>query len=114
MRATYEEAYRGRLASFVQTQLASLEEGLVRHPGPLPYWQRFNVDRSGNVWVSEYPFLGQPLSAWRVIRRNGELVGWVGLSGVAATLNVTDDRILAVKRNELHVQAVTMFELSKG
>ena len=78
MRATYEDAYRGRLASFVQTQLASLEKGLVRHPGRLPHWRRFSVDRPGNACPSNTP---SPATALRLAcpKRNGDRVEWVGL-----------------------------------
>lgn len=115
MRRIYEEAYRSRGSeeAFVAAQLATLEEGLDRHQGPLPYWDRFLVDRLGNAWLSDYTLPGQAPRRWSVVARDGAVVGWVDLGGVTAILDVTDDRILGVRRDELDVPAVTMFALIK-
>lgn len=108
-----EEAYRSRGAeeSFVAAQLDELEEGLDRHEGPLPYWDSVHVDRRGNVWLSRYTLPGEPPGRWRVFTRDGTFVGWVDLPEVIAILDITDDRILAVRRDELDVPAVLMIEL---
>lgn len=110
-----EEAYRSRGAeeSFVAAQLDQLEEGLDRHEGPLPYWHSFHVDRLGNVWLGRYTLPGEPPGGWRVFTRNGTFSGWVDLPEVIAILDITDDRILAVRRDELDVSAVLMIELIK-
>lgn len=50
---------------------------------------------------------------WRIIARDGTFVGWVELPGVISVLDITDDRVLGVVRNELDVPAVVMFELVK-
>jgi hypothetical protein len=113
MLRTHEEAYRARGAedASVAAQLADLEEWLDRHEGPLPYWDSFHVDRRGNAWLSEYPQPRQPPGRWRVITRDGTFAGWVDLPGVIAILDITDDRILAVRENELDVPALVMIEL---
>lgn len=115
VRRTYEEAYRaqGAQEAFVTAQLAELEAGFDRHEGPLPYWRQFFVDRAGNVWLGRYPRLGQNPEAWRVLARDGAIEGWVSLPGVLTILDITDDRILAVRRNELDVSAVVMLRLIK-
>jgi hypothetical protein len=114
MRATWADAYESRPPAFVEAQLARLEEELDLHDGPLPYWERFNVDRSGDVWLSAFPVYSHPPERWRVLRRNGELVGWVDLPGVIVILDITDDRVLAVSLNELDVPAVMMLELIRS
>lgn len=115
MARMYEEAYRSRGAEgpAVAARLAELEEGLDRHEGPLPYWTSFHVDRLGNAWLSEYTLPGQPPGRWRVLTRDGRFIGWVDLAGVVAILDITDDRILAVRHDELDVPAVEMIELIK-
>lgn len=115
MRRIYEDAYRssGSAEAFVTAQLATLEEGLNRHEGPLPYWDRFRVDRVGNVWLSDYTLPGQPSDRWRVVARDGTVRGWVDLRGVTAILDITYDRILGVRRDDLDVPAVMMFALIK-
>ena len=113
------EAYEGLLRSggadesFVTTRLAEAEEGLGRHEGPLPYWDALLVDRLGNVWLSEYPLTGQRRERWRVFARDGMFRGWVDIPGAVAILDATDDRVLAVRLDELDVPAAVMLELIK-
>lgn len=111
-----EEAYRrmNRGESFVAAQLAELEALLDRHGGQLPYWDSFHVDRLGNVWLSAYTFPGEPLSEWRVLGEDGRFRGWVDLPDILTILDITDDRILAVRRDELDVPAVIMLDLIKS
>lgn len=110
-----EEAYRSRGAeeSVVAARLEELETELDRHEGPLPYWDSFHVDRLGKVWLSDYPQPGQPPDRWRILTRKGSFLGWIDLPGVVAILDITDDRILAVRHDELDVPAVVIFELIK-
>jgi hypothetical protein len=110
-----EEAFRssGREDSFVEAQLAELEELLDRHEEPLPYWESFHVDRLGNAWLSRYTFPVGPPERWRVLTRDGTFVGWVDLPDVVAILDITADRILAVRHDELDVPAVELIELIK-
>lgn len=115
IRRVFEDAYRSRGAEegFITAQLAELEEGLNLHEGPLPYWDQLHVDRTGNVWLSRYSPPGQVPEEWRVLDRDGAYGGWVDLAGVISILDITDDRILAVRLDEFDVPAVTMFELFK-
>ncbi len=106
-------ASRGADEAFVTAQLAELEEGLDRHEGPLPYWDSFFVDRGGNVWLREYGLPTEPSERWRVLTREGTFVGWVEVPEAVAVLDVTDDRILAVRLDELDVPTVVMMELLK-
>jgi hypothetical protein len=116
MARTLEDAYRSRGAeeSYVAAQLAELEEALDRHEGPLPYWDSFHVDRLGNAWLSEYALPGQPPRLWRVFARDGSSIGWVTLPEVVAILDITYDRVLAVRWDELDVPAVVMIGLIKS
>jgi len=115
MRKAYVSAYvsRGVEESFVAARLAELEQGLDLHEGPLPFWDQLHVDRMGNVWLSRLTPLAPTPEQWRVVDRDGELRGWISLPGVVAVLDITEDRILAVRLNELEVPAVTMLELLK-
>jgi hypothetical protein len=97
----------------VRAGLIVLEEGLDRHEGPLPYWDAFYVDRQGNAWLREYASPGEPSTRWRVVARDGRYLGWIDAPDVASILDITDDRILAVRQDELDVPAVVMLALSK-
>jgi hypothetical protein len=109
------EAYAssGAEPALVATRLAELEEGFDRHEGPLPYWDAFHVDRQGNAWLREYAPPGQPSGRWRVVTRDGTFMGWVDLPDVVAILDITDDRVLAVRLDDLDVPAVVMIPLLK-
>lgn len=96
----------------ISSRLADMEAGLERHQGPIPYWNDFHLDRMGNVWLSRYAPPGQVPEKWRVLARDGAYLGWVSLPGVISILDITDNRILAVRLNEFDVPAVTMFELT--
>ncbi len=111
----FEELFRSSRAdeTFVAARLAEVVEGLDRHDGPLPYWQSFHVDRLGNAWLSEYSLPGQPSDRWRVITRDGTFVGWIELPGIVSILDITDDRVLAVRTDDLDVPAVVMLKLLK-
>jgi hypothetical protein len=115
MASRTEESFRARGVeeTFLAAQLAQLEEGLDRHEGPLPYWDAFHVDRQGNAWLREYALPAEPSARWRVITRDGTFVGWIDLPDVISILDITDDRILAVRLDELDVPAVLMIELFK-
>jgi hypothetical protein len=111
----FEAAIRssGGDESSVARQLTRLEEGLERHEGPLPYWSYFVVDRSGNAWLSEYLLAPPAPARWRIVTRDGGFIGWLDLPGVISILDITDDRLLVVRWDELDVPAVQMLELIK-
>lgn len=115
MRGVFEEAYSsmGAEESMVMARLADLEDDLDRYEGHLPYWEQIHVDRIGNAWLSAFPLTGQAPERWRVLAREGAFKGWVDLPGVLTILDITDNRILAVRRDEFDVPAVLMFELVK-
>lgn len=116
MTRVYEESFRSRDAEegFISAQLARLEKELDRYDGPLPYWNDYLVDRLGNAWLHDASPLPRDFSsAWRVVARDGTAIGWVDLPDVVSVLDITDDRILAVRLDELDVPAAVMIELIK-
>ena len=90
-----------------------MEERLDLHDGPLPWWGEFRVDGSGAVWMGRYAMPLAPPEQWRVVTREGVVAGWVELPGALVILDATEDRVLAVRLNELEVPAVTMFGLRR-
>jgi hypothetical protein len=110
-----EKAYASSDAepAWVAARLAELEEGFDRHEGPLPYWDAFHVDRQGNAWLREFAPLGRPSGRWRVVARDGTFMGWVDVPDVVAILDITDDRVLAVRLDDFDVPAVVMIPLLK-
>ena len=107
-----EDAFRSRGAddATVRSRLARLDEGLDRYDGAVPFWQQFHVDRVGNVWLSAYVLSARPPERWRRVHVDGH-VEWIELPGVIDILDATEDRVLAVRLNEVDVPAAVMFEL---
>lgn len=112
MASNFEESMRsaGLEAGVISARLAELEEGFDLHDGPLPYWDSFHVDRQGNAWLRQYSIPGEPSTRWHVIKRDGVLVGWIDLPDVVSILDITNDRILAVRLDELDAPAVVMVQ----
>jgi hypothetical protein len=115
MATSLKESFRsgGAEETFLAARLAELEEGLNRHEGPLPYWDLVHVDRQGNAWLREYSLPSGRSTRWRVIARDGTFVGFLEVSDVISILDITNDRILAVRADELDVPALIMFRLFK-
>lgn len=115
MAASLEESYRTRGAEegVISARIIELEEELDRHQAGLPYWDEFHVDRQGNAWLREYSPPGDPSPRWRVVGYDGRLVGWIEVPDVVSILDITEDRILGVRFDELDVPAVVMLELRK-
>jgi hypothetical protein len=115
MAQVYEEAYRSRNSeeSFIAARLADLEEGLDRYEGPMPLWRFFLTDRLGNAWMSEFFMPAERAERWRVVKRDGTFEGWVEIPGISDVLDITGDRVLAVKLDDMEVPALVMLELIK-
>jgi hypothetical protein len=114
MARSVEQSFRSRGAdeTSLPGRLAELDEEFDRHEGPLPYWDAFHVDRQGNAWLREYAIPGEPSPRWRVITRDGTFVGWIVVPDIVSILDITDDRVLAVRQDDLDVPAVVMFQFN--
>jgi hypothetical protein len=109
-----ELSVRGVDEARATAQLERLDDGLDRYDGPMPYWNSLLVDRAGNVWLNEYPqTLVKASERWRVVTRAGTYLAWIELPGVIAVLDVTEDRVLAVRLDEWEVPAVVLLDLTK-
>jgi hypothetical protein len=111
----FEEAYAasGAPEKVLTAQREELHQGLDRYDQPLPYWDAFHVDRVGNVWLREHGLPLRPSERWRVLARDGTFVGWVDVPEAITVLDITDDRILAVRLDDFDEPAVVMLELVK-
>lgn len=92
-------------------RLNRYRESLDRHDGVIPLWDQLVVDAAGNVWLSEHALPGQPVERWRVIRRDGEFLGWVTIPGTLKVLDVREDRVLVVRQDDFDVPGVAMHRL---
>jgi len=98
------------------------------YPEHYPLFGRLLADRSGYLWVMSYPILPEPIPSWRLETAYSFLVGeggaeWrvLGPEGQLAAelrtpsglfpLEIGEDYVLGVSRNELDVQAVQLHAL---
>lgn len=105
---------RGVEEDRIEEGLAQQEEGFAQHEGPLPYWDEMRVDRQGNVWLQRHAPFPSNSSQWRVISRDGVDLGYVTIPDAVAVLDITDDRVLIARLDELDVNGVVALELIKS
>lgn len=91
----------------------TLERQRSNAPARLPLFRFFEVDEAGNVWLSEYTFVGSPARRYRIIAADGRWIGELELPENFRVLDIGEDVLLGVQTNEWDVQAVAVWELRK-
>jgi len=113
-----------------------LDDGTVIDPGPYtmpetyPRFGRLLADLSGKLWVMAYPMLDSPISSWRlksasyytveeggarwtVLDRRGRVVAQVRTPPRLYPLEIGEDYVLGLARDELDVETVRLHRLMK-
>ena len=90
------------------------------------------VADNGDLWVMAYPEIREPISShrlarassfsvveeggarWRVLSPEGSVIGQVRTPPGVFLLEVGDDYVLGVSRDELDVETVSLYELDKS
>lgn len=115
--ADYEAGVRARNTNFDPTRLERiLAERRRDWGGPEPIFRAAIGDRVGGVWLTPYDVAEGGVSAlfvdrYEVIEPDGAHAGSVSFPSPIRLLDVTEDRVLGVERDELDVQAVVMYRL---
>lgn len=114
-RETFHASQRERLQ-----RASSLWRGLYEMmslPATKPAYGRMLVDAVGNMWVSEYVERQSGLSPdarlWTVFDPQGRLLGTVEMPASWLVLEIGDDYVLGVWRDDLDVERVRLYELIK-
>ena len=105
----------------------STEQGLYLPPGlhdtprasTLPVLKSIHLDAAGNLWVEPHVRHGAELPPFEVYAADGAWLGSVSLPpglqldafGIAVRLEIGDDHVLGVWRDELGVEYVRMYEV---
>ena len=94
---------------------AELEQLLAALPAPKrhPYWSSALVDATGSLWVAA-PASGLGSRTWTVFDRGGRRTAAVKLPARFQPKEIGTDYVLGVTRDELDVEYVQMFGLSRG
>lgn len=92
----------------MEEYLAGLREAVE---GELPAFAALYVDATGRVWARHYdPTRSQPIS-YQVFASDGAWMGRVELPGRTQVLDIGEDLLLAIRRDELDVQSLVLHPL---
>lgn len=110
-RRWYEEQ---RLADSRPADRAALARLFEQMPYPerMPAYDRMLADHArGFLWVRRYPAPGSENAVWDVFRRDGTRITSVRLDAALRVLDVTETRILGLKRDDLGRERLEVYSL---
>lgn len=81
--------------------------------GTMPLFGLMHVDHAGNVWLGAAGIFIRWEDRFRVISAEGEWLGSVDFPSPVWVLDITDTHALVVEKDDLDVQAVSLYEISK-
>ncbi len=81
-------------------------------PETMPAHGRFLADSDGNLWVQEYRVQDEP-ERWAVFDPQGRFLGVVGMPAPGRVTEIGSDYVLGVWTDELDVEQVRLYALSK-
>ena len=112
----FEEFVRQRLDQAGTSERRSREEALFnlmpRHT-TFPAFSSIKFDRTGNLWVEEYRRPAEERSVWQIFDTEGVLLSRVELPSSLEILDIGEDYILGLVRDQLGVERVNRHELVK-
>ena len=111
-RRRFIEEQVSRFQADQQRGVKSFLEGL-EYPEIFPAYGVLLTDPSDNLWVQNYPRPGEDIGTWRVYSRRGTRINTVRTPKGFRLLEVGDDYILGVRKNELDVAFVEVYRLIK-
>lgn len=82
-------------------------------PSALPPYQQLFVDRSGFLWVEDYRPADDDTPEWTIFDESGHVVGRLETPARTRLLDAGDDYILGRTLDELDVESLTLWELSR-
>jgi hypothetical protein len=89
------------------------ERGLDAKENRLPIFQYLHADPAGEVWMSEFPLSAREPTRYRVFASDGTPLGWASVPPRFTILDLRDGLVLGVERNELDVQAVSVYRIER-
>lgn len=108
-----------------------MSPGYTNYPDSFPRYGRLLVDSEQLLWVMEYPELSGPINSWRlaesfgepptvgpirwrVLGRDGTPVAEVETPAAVFVLEIGQDYLLGLHRDEFGVESVRVYELTRG
>ena len=117
VKASDLEAYiQGRLATAPPERHPSIRQSLEDMPVPetLPAYGWMLSDAHGNLWVGAWANYPEVPPFWTVFDGEGRWLGDVGMPPGFFPMDIGEDWILGVERDEMDVEYVTLYPLEKG
>jgi len=87
-------------------------ELMPRHE-TFPAFARVHLDRAGNLWVQEYSRPGDERSVWQVFDQEGVFAARVEVPWGLQVLDIGEEHILGVVRDEVEVERLRLYGLDK-
>jgi hypothetical protein len=110
-------AHREFVAEFIPEGLRGDYLSALDHaelPSHLPAYSEVRVSRAGRVWVRVYSSDIMGPASWHVFGRGSEWLGEVRTPASFWVLNVLEDRLVGVWRDDLGVEYVRAYRLGPG
>jgi hypothetical protein len=79
----------------------------------VPPYGTIAIDRSGNLWVQDFPGL-EDVQHWTVYDREGSLMGRIALPARFTLYDIGDDLILGRELDELDVEHVRVYGIQRS
>ncbi len=102
------EVRGGRFREMQEKSLAAMS-----YPETMPAYGRIQADRAGNLWVSEFQVTPEDPGKWTVFDPEGRMLGTVSTPARFRVLDIGEDYVLGVWKDDLDVDHVRMFALEK-
>lgn len=82
-------------------------------PDAMPAFAGLHADKRGYLWVERYRLPGDEVPVFDILDPEGRLVGQVTLPPLDEILEIGDDHVLGLFRDELDVEYVRLFRLQR-
>ena len=96
----------------MRSQLANMSEGLPALDG-LPTFSALLVDALGHLWIREYSRPRENRSVWTVYDSDARVLGFVETPPELDVFEIGEDYLLGVATDELDVEYVQMWRLTR-
>lgn len=110
-----EDSVLASVDSDSRPQMRVLFANLPPPPTTYPAFEPdIHVDAGLNLWVRESNRVGDHRSRWSVFTAEGEFLGTLGMPPGIELLDIGADYVLGLRRDELDVEYVQLFQLRRG
>jgi hypothetical protein len=82
-------------------------------PSHVPPYELFLADAAGNAWIGEYLLPGETTRTWTIIDPAGRAIGRLTTPPRTLPLDIGSDWLLALTRDDLDLERVTLWTLQR-